>query len=445
VKRTAFALLFGCMIVLASTSVAYANFGPHGGFGQDTDACAGCHRAHTSVSTLGWTDNSDTARPGGALLVSSASNMTMFCEACHGDGVQGAGTNVVAGKWEATNANNNSEVTASHDQATLNGGGFVDMNGLPTSSSHNVDGLLTTAGEQQLTGSGVAPSSFYMWGNVTSANTIGTISGFTCTSCHDPHGSSNYRLLKDTVNGVAVGGYTTAGTPQADVQSYEAGFPTGGFKKGAAGVQDIKNYVPNYTTPEYRLSPANDASTNSGLSAWCSACHTQYDQAESVASYNTASGSGSLLNLGTGSNSLGSATYNYTSTNSLADYHRHPVGVTMTEGAALLTQPIFDAGLPLELPYTSDSVQAGLIRPATDTVGHPWMTSTTNGLSAGAVGCLTCHVAHGTSVLMDGWAAATLIGGNPAQDSTKKGVAPTNTSDLLRYKDRGVCERCHNK
>jgi predicted CXXCH cytochrome family protein len=44
--------------------------------------------------------------------------------------------------------------------------------------------------------------------------------------------------------------------------------------------------------------------------------------------------------------------------------------------------------------------------------------------------CLTCHYAHGSTVLMTGAAAA---------------VAPTHDSALLRMDDRQVCEKCHNK
>ena len=75
VNEVALVLLFG--------GAAYANFGPHGGFATDTDSCAGCHRAHTSFSTLGWTDQQGADRLT-ALLVSNASTMTEFCYACHG-------------------------------------------------------------------------------------------------------------------------------------------------------------------------------------------------------------------------------------------------------------------------------------------------------------------------------------------------------------------------
>lgn len=73
-KKLGLALALSFALVLLFGGVAYANFGPHGGFATDTDSCAGCHRAHTSFSTLTWTDQADNQHS--ALLISDATTMT---------------------------------------------------------------------------------------------------------------------------------------------------------------------------------------------------------------------------------------------------------------------------------------------------------------------------------------------------------------------------------
>ncbi len=100
----------------------------------------------------------------------------------------------------------------------------------------------------------------------------------TCGSCHDVHGSSNYRLLKDVVNGVDVGGYVeTAGgdfLPDPYVISNEPGYPEDGWLLHDAGAAQIEAYEPSYTTPMYAKAPDEDP--DKGISAWCAACHTRY-------------------------------------------------------------------------------------------------------------------------------------------------------------------------
>ncbi len=62
--------------------------------------------------------------------------------------------------------------------------------------------------------------------------------------------------------------------------------------------------------------------------------------------------------------------------------------------------------------------------------------------------CLTCHRAHGTAASMTGWAsnagAASIVNtiGLPTNLFPAANPVP---SALLRYDNRGVCERCHNK
>ena len=120
--------------------------------------------------------------------------------------------------------------------------------------------------------------------------------------------------------------------------------------------------------------------------------------------------------------------------------HRHAVDINLAAGwgpgRALAEEVTQSAYLPLELDYTS--------------TGEFW---------EDYIGCLTCHRAHGASVEMTGWAAATLTtnatgtiipvpdgipGVNPDKDENNDGTVDGSTA-LLRVDNRGVCERCHNK
>lgn len=429
-----------------SAGVAYANFGPHGGYAQDTDACAGCHRAHTSFSTLGWTDLQDTQHAS-ALLVSDAADMTTFCEACHGDAAPGASTNVQSGVFDAgptaelgvaAPAGSLLYESNSSFDATLNGGGFEKVGGTTGAD------VVSTHGMEAL----AAPT----WGDVVGGvGTPGAIANFRCTSCHDPHGSSNYRLLKDVVNGRTVGGYDAV-TPDPWVVSNEEGYPQGGWKRGEAGVAQIAIYKPNYTTPEYAQLAGRS------MSHWCAACHTQYIVENDVASvgqmdswnaaipgtYNYDNGvvDGEALidentNLPTGNSVPASAR------------HRHPIDVPLVVGQlddsarALNVAVLNDSGLPLEMPFSAAQTAVG----STHTSTMPWANDG-SGTTAGNVTCLTCHRAHGTESTMSGWAEAkltdtALMGPKPVPGAG--GVNPNFQAALLRYNNRGVCERCHNK
>lgn len=432
-KRLFLVMTLALVLSLAFVGAAYANFGPHGGYAEDTDSCAGCHRAHTSFSAVtfrprltppGWDDADNPS----ALLVGSAATMTEFCNACHGDLAPGASTNVVSGIFDGGPSGADTQVvgddnggvevayvTDSTFGAPLNGGGFNTM----------WKGTLE-AWETSLTPSLTAVSSTHsmektgvLWG----AGSAATESmDLTCTSCHDPHGSSNYRLLKDSVNDNAVGGYFPDGTPDGMVFSVETGYPyaDSGWLKGEDGADQMALYVPNYTSgsQQIRAGVAGDS-----LSAWCAACHEEYDEQQSAYDYGAYEGDGTI----------GSQTR-----------HRHPVDITLIQGDDILQVAAqadgnLDQHVPLEInPGVADVRQ-------------------------NQVGCLTCHYAHGSAAEMEGWAAATLSqnasdtwsperDGIPGVDPAKNDVeafpgqaAEAGTSSLLRADNRGVCERCHDK
>ncbi len=439
-------------LVLLGGGTALANYGPHGGYGTwadgtnggladgvmtanevnpDSDTCAGCHRAHTAVSPITWTDTGGGVK--NALLIgSTATTLQAFCYTCHSDAGAGAATNVEAGVYDNSVGRVGSSFATmvgyatdqSEFNAVLNGGGFNDMGGAGAtmSSIHSVDGA-----------AGVA------WGESRNLNGGGTNINMDCASCHDPHGSSNYRILKDEVNGVTVGGFlggVDSGfdpTPNPWVVSNEVGYPTGGFglhRNYAVPAQNPTGvaYAPDYT--EARYAQPVGMNTSKGMSGWCASCHSEYNTVSSSGqgAYNVSDGYGNVVR------------------------HRHPVNQplnTFLGNRSLLL--VNDALAPL--------VTRGMNVPYGDGVDIPLEHDVIGGTEAKGVGqtntltdylgCLTCHRAHGTNTSMSGYAnsASTVA---PEMDSggttpTSQGVQPTMDSALLRANNRGVCERCHNK
>ncbi len=423
-------LAFG--MTLATGGTAFANYGPHGGYGSwtadtngdgtmqasevnpDTDACAGCHRAHTAVSGATWNDGAGAKN---ALLIGGTSTtIKAFCYTCHSDLGAGAATNVQAGLYDNSADHVGSGFASktgyatgqSTNGATLNGGGFEDMGGAGATmtSSHEISGAAGIAWGEGTTGNG--------------ATSGGTLINMDCASCHDPHGSSNYRILKDKVNNVDVGGYVGGIDGGIDpaakpyVVSNEVGYPTGGFRLhrnyGALG------YQPDYTSARYAASLVNK-----GMSAWCAACHTQY---------NTVSSSGQ-------------GQYNASDDYGFVTRHRHPVNQPLNTFSGPRSLIVATTALGLNIAF-GDGVDIPLEHTATDAKGTAQVNSTDD-----YIGCLTCHRAHGTDATMDGYANSA-SSSHPQPDSggttaTSKGTQPTMDSALLRADNRGVCERCHNK
>ncbi len=159
-------LLILILLCLMVAVPAEANGGPHGDYTATTDRCAACHRAHTATG-----DN---------LLM--ASSTTDLCFSCHGSGSTGANTNVVDGVFVAGRGGD--EGTNTPPNEALLGGLFSSS----ATSTHDISGTNDQA-----------------WGAGGYRGQLGAIDRpLDCASCHDPHGSPNYRIIKETINGVSV-------------------------------------------------------------------------------------------------------------------------------------------------------------------------------------------------------------------------------------------------
>ncbi len=304
--------LLGLGLLLTVARPVSADNGPHGGYTATTDACAGCHRAHTAQSAR--------------LLVSAVPNL---CLTCHGSASTGADTNVEDGVYleRDTSAESPAEGVANRG---LKAGGFVNAlidsdwdlvaASAATTSRHTYDGTPGT-----------------MWGN----GAIGSGAGkanvtLTCVSCHDPHGRAS----------------TTKGPTYRILRA----IPVDSGAGSGVDVTDEASKTYTVSNAENQYFGENYGSRAAQLSNWCAQCHTR---------------------------------------------HAAPSGSGHTNSG----DPIF-------------------------TYRH-----TTTGFS---VGCVNCHVAHGTSATMSGF----------AQDVRwPDGSTPTGNerSSLLRVDNRGVCELCHTK
>ena len=215
-KHIFFMILLTLLVLLAVPEIASADNGPHGtGYTSTTDACAGCHRAHSAVAS-------------GLLTQTTVS----LCATCHSG--TGANTNVTSGVMVGSNA--------------LKGGGFtttrMDTNrdgssaSAAATSTHAMDG---TAGT--------------MWGSGAIGSGVGVTINLGCGNCHDPHGKANagsatYRILRPVPRssgasaGVVVDDETTK-------------------------VYTVANANNDYFGDSYGTRMAT-------ISSWCAQCHTRY-------------------------------------------------------------------------------------------------------------------------------------------------------------------------
>lgn len=408
-KKLAFVLIAAAMLAaVAVPGLAFANNGPHGGYVADTDMCAQCHRAHTAPSTITWTDNQGAQK--NALLITDSAQTYLFCLACHDTASQGADTNVMGGVYEGTQYGSQGANLISGAFGSVNAGldpgKLYDANNHAVTSTHLMNGQSWGAYGG---GSAGDPNPAHATGDVVQLLGTGNKIVMDCTTCHDPHGSSNYRILKDVVNGNAVGGYTGGGqnpTPAPYVISDETGYPQGGFLLHAPAA----GYVPNYTTAQYAKAPGDDPAK--GMSGWCAGCHTTYivaDQSPITVNGATVVPNGSVYNSGDG---LG-----------LIARHRHPMNVSLSTYKG--TQNLITDNT-LGLPLAHAAAEKGSV----------------SNSSSDWIDCLTCHNAHGSTATMSGWADL----GLPATEDVvgSRGVLPVD-SNLLKMDNRGVCEACHNK
>jgi predicted CXXCH cytochrome family protein len=266
-----FLAIVSLVSVMATT--VFATGGPHQGtFTATTDACAGCHRAHTGTA---------------AKLLKSTTQYAL-CTSCH-DGTS-ADTKVTTGVYLGT--------SQGVQNAGLRGGGFEQAY-MDTSASGNVTSGNITSKHT------VGASAATAWGSGTTGN--GETVALECGNCHNPHGNSNYRILRPKPTSLSGWSSLTA-------------------VNITAGLSD--NYTITYDANNYRDLSAYSANVTNKMAEWCGQCHTRYKASP-----------------GSGSTDSGSSPFNYrhhTDTLSgecLACHVAHGTSASMSGNAAGPTWP----------------------------------------------------------------------------------------------------------
>jgi predicted CXXCH cytochrome family protein len=346
------ALLLAIGMLLAGGGPVSADGGPHqlssgGGSGPlDSDLCATCHRAHTSA---------------GNQTVPSET----LCLICHGAAVAGATTNVTDGVLAGT-------------PRSLKGGGFQNAR-MDTSWT----GAATLRPVTSMHGDAGAAGGT-MWGSGEIASGSGRSSiQVTCLSCHDPHGTGGYRILR----------HIPKDSPTADAPNVDP--KTDGI---VVADEATKVYAVASTQDRYfgEVYANGNAVEQVNLTLWCASCHTRYDRPDP----------------GSGHTDSGDPIHRYSHMTRFAT--DDPTGCGRCHA-------------PDDPNYPSSSG----VGAATDLLG-------VGAEIAHAPVCQTCHVAHGTAAQM-----GTASNAIPYPDGTVMTV-PNARSSLLRLDNRGVCAGCHS-
>ncbi len=277
-----------------------------------TDGCASCHRLHTAQ---------------GSHLLKDIE--PMLCLSCHGQDAEGANNDVEdgigyisygnpSGKYDPHRTGNGGTYGTTGKGGTyvagapigaLRSGGFsyaligsalatgqqatpdlqesLNTGNIPVLPLPTATGDLNTSMLVPVTSShAVGGTDTTAWGNGTSG--YGSTIQLRCSSCHDPHGNGNYRILRP----IPVQSGASTGVTIAD-ETTDSGFSKAYITTNYWDIQPYELKMTSATTWTYQK-PVAAQSFIPNISAWCTTCHTRFM---------AASGSGEV--------STGDATYTY--------------------------------------------------------------------------------------------------------------------------------------
>ena len=211
---------------------ASADGGPHViESGATPDKCAACHRIHTGENEY---------------LLKQAGTVEDFCYSCHGTAGAGSNLSVQNGTYYGTH-----DRTAPDSTVGLRAGGFEQARINTSDPGFETIGVLGTAQTVTSWHSSDGTIDGTVWGNGALNSGAGPSYALECTSCHDPHGNGNYRILRSVPQG-----------------SSGVGSPTP-VPVAIADQADPKVYT---TNNYFSTGPVNGIQ----MSSWCATCHTRY-------------------------------------------------------------------------------------------------------------------------------------------------------------------------
>ncbi len=291
--------------------------------------CASCHRAHTAKS---------------AYLLNAASEESL-CFSCHGGSGTGATTDVQNGVgYDAASSTTYPDgktvlsVVRGAQVGGLRGGGFEQAmlgTGQATKDIYWNAGRSSWSSRNQLVPPAAAPaattSSHFggvgiMWGNGALSGTVNvgkdmsttTTTKLECTSCHDPHGNKQYRILKpvpsDSGFTATLAGNTQPGIVIKDTANkvytttnyWIAGDPNAVADTGTTTI--LGGTSTTNPAPVAKTITTTVSSFQANVAAWCTTCHTRY--LAPSGSWGKASGDAVFSYRHTGDNVSGDAAAN---------------------------------------------------------------------------------------------------------------------------------------
>jgi predicted CXXCH cytochrome family protein len=304
VRRIALLFAGGAVWLFLAAIPVLADGGPHvasinsGSAGITADSCAGCHRAHTAQGLFLLTDEEPA-----------------MCLTCHGAAGTGATTDVESGV-QYTLASTGTAVRGGVILGALRNGGFVQArigSGQAARQAYLSGTSVRLLAKVPVATTGQAVTSTHMaltaggatgiaWGNGPDSGTpfSGPTVELGCTTCHNPHGNGQYRILNPIPAPNAIAGtfvaastgavVTDAALPVAgDTRNYtiiQTNGGTGTLTAGQVAALGLPNTAGDYFR---RKVPWNGTSgtSNDGpnglpltfttqLSTWCLTCHTRY-------------------------------------------------------------------------------------------------------------------------------------------------------------------------